>query len=63
MKSLTFVALLLVSNAATADISGSALIVDADIIAIIGMKIRLGGRHHREKPNLEESRCHMEMWL
>ena len=43
MKSLTFFALLLVSHAATANIPGSALIVDGDTIPISGMKIRLNG--------------------
>ena len=43
MNYLTFFALLLVSNAVTANISGSALIVDGDTIAISGMKIRLSG--------------------
>jgi len=43
MKLLTFVFLFLLSSITSADISGTALIVDGDTIAISGMKIRLSG--------------------
>ena len=43
MKLLTLILLFLLSSAVTADISGTALIVDGDTIAISGMKIRLSG--------------------
>jgi len=38
-----FVFLFLLSSAASADPSGTALIVDGDTIAISGMKVRLNG--------------------
>lgn len=43
MKPLTFIFLFLLSSVATADISGTALIVDGDTITISGTKIRLSG--------------------
>jgi endonuclease YncB( thermonuclease family) len=43
MKLLTLILLSLLSSAVTADISGTALIVDGDTIAISGMKVRLSG--------------------
>ena len=43
MKHLTFTFLFLLSSAVTADISGTALVVDGDTIAISGMKVRLSG--------------------
>ena len=43
MKHLTFIFLFLLSSAVTADISGTALVVDGDTIAISGMKVRLNG--------------------
>ena len=43
MKLLTFIFLSLLSGAVTADISGTALIVDGDTIKISGMKVRLSG--------------------
>ena len=43
VKLLTFIFLFLLSSAVTADISGTALIVDGDTIAISGMKVRLSG--------------------
>ena len=49
MKSLTFIFLFLLSNVASADISGTALIVDGDTITISGTKIRLSGIDTPEK--------------
>jgi endonuclease YncB( thermonuclease family) len=43
MKHLTLIVLSLLSSVVTADISGTALVVDGDTIAISGMKIRLSG--------------------
>ena len=43
MKPLTFIFLFLLSGVASADISGTALIVDGDTITISGNKIRLSG--------------------
>ena len=43
MKLLTFIFLFLLSSITSADISGTALIVDGDTIAISGMKVRLSG--------------------
>ena len=43
MKPLIFIFLSLLSSVVTADISGTALIVDGDTIAISGNKIRLSG--------------------
>jgi endonuclease YncB( thermonuclease family) len=43
MKPLTFIFLFLLSGVVNADISGTALIVDGDTIAISGMKVRLSG--------------------
>jgi len=43
LKPLTFIFLFLLSGAVTADISGTALIVDGDTIKISGMKVRLSG--------------------
>ncbi len=43
MKPLTFIFLCILSSVATADISGTALIVDGDTITISGTKIRLSG--------------------
>ena len=42
-RPLTFIFLFLLSGAVTADISGTALIVDGDTIKISGMKVRLSG--------------------
>ena len=43
MKLLSLIFLFLLSGVVTADISGTALIVDGDTIAISGMKVRLSG--------------------
>ena len=43
VKPLAVIFLCLLSSVATADISGTALIVDGDTIAISGMKVRLSG--------------------
>ena len=43
IKLLTFIFLFLLSSVASADISGTALIVDGDTIAISGMNVRLNG--------------------
>ncbi len=43
MKLLTLILLSLLSSAVTADISGTALVVGGDTIAISGMKVRLSG--------------------
>ena len=43
MKLLTFIFLFMLSSVASADISGTALIVDGDTITISGTKIRLSG--------------------
>ena len=42
-RSLALLASLLLSSAASADLSGTALIVDGDTITISGNKIRLNG--------------------
>ena len=53
MKTFIVICLYLLGSVASADISGTALVVDGDTIAISGMKIRLSGiRHPREKTNL-----------
>ena len=49
MKLLTFIFLFLLSSVASADISGTALIVDGDTISISGNKIRLSGIDTPEK--------------
>ena len=49
MKLLTFILLFSLSSAASADLSGTALIVDGDTIAISGNKIRLSGIDTPEK--------------
>ena len=49
MKLLTFIFLFLLSSVVTADISGTALIVDGDTIAISGMKVRLNGINTPER--------------
>ena len=43
MKPLIFIFLFLLSSAASADISGTALIVDSDTITISGTKVRISG--------------------
>ena len=43
MKLLSLIFLFLLSGVVNADISGTALIVDGDTIAISGMKVRLSG--------------------
>ena len=43
MKFLTLILLSLLSSAVTADLSGAALVVDGNTIAISGMKVRLSG--------------------
>jgi endonuclease YncB( thermonuclease family) len=43
MKLITPIVLFLLSSAVTADISGTALIVDGDTITISGTKVRLSG--------------------
>jgi endonuclease YncB( thermonuclease family) len=49
MKLLTLISLCLLSSIASADISGTALIVDGDTITISGNKIRLNGIDTPEK--------------
>ena len=49
MKLLTFTFLFLLSSVASADLTGTALIVDGDTIAISGNKIRLSGIDTPEK--------------
>ena len=49
MKLLTFILLFLLSSVASADLSGTALIVDGDTITISGNKIRLSGIDTPEK--------------
>jgi len=49
MKLLTLIFLFWVSSAASADLSGTALIVDGDTITISGTKIRLSGIDTPEK--------------
>ena len=43
IKLLTFIFLFVLSSITTADISGTALVVDGNTIAISGMKVRLSG--------------------
>ena len=52
MKLLSLIFLFLLIGVVNADISGTALIVDGDIIAINGMKVRLSGIDTPEKTNL-----------
>ena len=49
MKLLTFILLFWVSSIASADLTGTALIVDGDTITISGNKIRLSGIDTPEK--------------
>ena len=49
MKLFTLISLFLLSSIASADISGTALIVDGDTITISGNKIRLNGIDTPEK--------------
>ncbi len=49
MKLLTLILLSLLSSAASADISGTTLMVDGDIIAISGMQIRFSGEDTPER--------------
>ena len=49
MKPLIFIFLFILSSVASADISGTALIVDGDTITISGMKVRLSGIDTPEK--------------
>ena len=52
MKAFIVICLYLLGSVASADISGTALVVDSDTIAISGMKVRLSGIDTPEKTNL-----------
>jgi endonuclease YncB( thermonuclease family) len=49
MKAFIVICLYLLGSVASADISGTALIVDGDTIAISGIKVRLSGIDTPEK--------------
>jgi endonuclease YncB( thermonuclease family) len=49
IKLLILIFLFLLSSVVTADISGTALIVDGDTITISGTKIRLSGIDHKRR--------------